>query len=509
MKKATLKPSIIFQDNMVIQRDKPFVIWGSAPENSTVKISIQGQTTEARVKDEKWSIKLEPLSVSTNETLTLSTREETLILKNICIGEVWLAGGQSNMEFFMRYEQSFSEAIKYAENSEIRFFDYPEVSYEEELDEYDFSKYGFWRTCNPSNLEYFSAVGFYFAQKIQKELNVPVGIIGCNWGGTPACAWMSRKALESNSGKIWLKDYDSAVKNLDIDEYNRKFFANRWNIKNDMFADKVGDRLMFGMELDEMKDFMKSPDYNNSPPLVGPKDPNRPCGLYNTMLLKLAPFAVRGFLWYQGESDDKHPEIYDEVLSSLIQCWRDTWAEELPFLFVQLAPFHKWLDCGAQCYPVLRRMQQKVSETVNNCWMASIMDSGMEFDIHPKNKKIVGERLALLAEGHVYNKTVFCDSPEFESAKKDGAKLELFFANCARGLKVEGKVIDSLEVYDNGMLLKDFTTAVDGNKIVLEGEYFKSAKDLSIKFAEKDYCKVNLFNSANLPAKPFSCTNCQ
>ena len=503
MNNFDFRPAMIFQDNMVLQRDKPVFIWGEGPENCVVTAEIQNRKEQVLIKNGKWVIKLPPLRTSVRETMELSCEGRCFILENICIGEVWVAGGQSNMEFFIRYDEERNTVLESGINDNIRFFDYPEVSYPSQINEYDYSRYGLWRICDSANLEYFSAVGYYFASKLEQDLGVPVGIIGCNWGGTPACAWMSTKYLESNEGRVWLEDYNNALEGLDIDAYKDEFVRNTANIRNDLFSDTIAEKMMFGMSPAEQAEFMQSTAYSADEPPAGPWSQNRPGGLYETMLSKVAPFSTRGIIWYQGESDDKHPDVYDTVLSSLIRSWRALWNEELPFLFVQLAPFRKWLHCLGETYPVIRERQERVSKTVPGTWMASIMDSGMEFDIHPKKKRPVGERLALLAEGRVYSMDILCESPGFTGASISNGEIILSFNNTGDGLRIKGEGLDSLVVYLDAESIKGYGITMHRNEIIITDPRIAPGRDIAVAYAYSDYCRVNLYNSAGLPVKPF------
>jgi sialate O-acetylesterase len=430
--------ALIFQDGMVLQRDKKISLWGSGPDDEVVTVRIQNRQARAVVQKKKWMVILPPLETSESETLELSCGNRRIVLQNIAVGEVWIAGGQSNMEFFVRYDEEAENILQRDENRNIRFFDYPELAYPGQREERDYSRYGVWRVCNASHLEYFSAVGYHFADRLHRDLGVPVGIVGCNWGGTPACAWMDTDYLADNDGKIWIEEFNNATAGLDRELYLEKYRSDAGNFRNDIFSDKKGEALMFGMSREDQLAFMESPDFSEeiNP---GPFDKCRPGGLYESMVREVAPYSARGVLWYQGESDDKHPEIYRTVLSSLIRCWRDSWNEDLPFLFVQLAPFKEWLKCYGETYPILREEQEQVAGHVQDVWMASIMDAGEEWDIHPRKKKPVGERLALLAEGKVYGRDILCESPVFTDYTLEPGRLTLSFCHAEGGLSIKGE----------------------------------------------------------------------
>lgn len=498
-----LKTGLVFGDNMVIQTAKPFVIWGTATPGALIDISIQDKSSTCIANEQgEWKAVLSPLEVSAHEQLLIRSGQETLRYDNVAVGEVWLAGGQSNMEFYMRYEENYEEALKTVENPDIRFFDYPEVCYEGQYEDYDYSRFGYWRRCDAENLEYYSAVSYYFAKELQGCLNVPVGIIGCNWGGTSACAWMSEKSVKT-AGFEWWSDYEQQLNNLDIDQYKAAYKHNIVNDRTNPFEgfNEVAMRVVpREQQLAIMENFGGIPTIT-----CGPMDSWRPSGLYEYMLKKLAPYAIRGFLYYQGENDDPKAHLYECMMTALIQDWRELWHEELPFLLVQLPPFEAWLASTAEHYPVLRRAQDTVSKTIPNVWLASIGDVGMRFDIHPKNKRPVGQRLAYLAENHVYGKhEITSDAPEPVGFQCDGTGILITFRNVSQ-FELRGDTVKALSIYSGSKELSP-----DKYHVEVGNDYWKITGDLllseqlHLNFAETNYYELNLFNEAGIPLKPFA-----
>ena len=188
-----LKTAAIFQDYMILQREKPIYVWGEGTPGMEVTARIQGKKGTAVVDDTgRWKVEIPALEASEKEELLITSAEESLTYNEVAVGEVWVAGGQSNMEFWMRYEKHREEEFKNCPHRNLRFFDVPEICYEGQEEEFDYSRQGIWREAvSQEELEYFSAVGYYFQKEIQKELGVPVGVIGCNWGGTITRAWMN------------------------------------------------------------------------------------------------------------------------------------------------------------------------------------------------------------------------------------------------------------------------------------------------------------------------------
>ena len=228
--------------------------------------------------------------------------------------------------------------------------------------------------------------------------------------------------------------------------------------------------------------------------VIGPLHPCRPCALYHLMLEKAAPYTAKGVIWYQGESDSPHADIYDVVLSSMIRAWRRLWCEELPFLVVQLAPFEAWLGESGETYPTLRACQQRVAERVPGVYLCSSGDAGMPWDIHPKHKRPIGERLALLARGHVYGEDILCDAPVLKAVHREGSRVILSFEH-GDGLVIRGDLLNALRV--NGQVCP---AKVEGECLVID---LPMAKHWKIEFAWQGYYEVNLYNAAGIPALPF------
>ncbi len=453
-----MKPAAIFQNGMILQRNKPVVIWGTGARGETIRGEIQGRQGEAAADAAgNWTLTLPPLDASDEEELVLRSvsaagESEAITFSQVAVGEVWVAGGQSNMEFHMRYEKHRAEALKNCSNPRVRFFDVPEVSYDGQAEEFDYSRMGIWRKADPENLEYFSAVGYYFERELERVLDVPVGIIGCNWGGTRSCAWMSAESVE-RAGKPWMQMYEDRIAEMDLEEYWEKQHGNPMNHRGDPFGDPFGETVLpRTLSPEELADFFQNMPAGTEDYLECMMPCEIPGSLYEHMLKTIAPYGIRGFLWYQGESDDEPGKqcLYRDMLAALIGDWRALWKDAgLPFLFVQLPGWENWLldGPGNRDYMTIRSCQEMAARTVSNAYLCSISDAGEQMDIHPKDKKVVGERLALLARGHVYGESLLCDAPMAESIRRDGSRIEIVFQNAEGGLKVKGDAVEALHVY--------------------------------------------------------------
>lgn len=431
------------------------------------------------------------------------------------------------MEFHMRYDADMESEKEVCTNSNIRFFDYPEVSYVGQIEEADYGRfYGFWRKAEPDQLERFSAVGYYFARDLQKKYGVPVGIIGCNWGGTPACAWMPWEAVAEGGGQAYLDEYNEAVESLNLAEYDEKFRKNPGSWRVDQLSDSINDLMMYGCPMSQIEEKLMERgldlsqiDWSALVPGTGPKYERRPSGLYESMLQPIAPYAIRGVIWYQGETDgDCHPEIYKSLFPALIKSWRELWDEELPFLFVQIAALEQWLECVGTPYVEIREAQQYTADTVPGTGMAVITDAGMRSDLHPKKKYPVGHRLALLAENKVYGEGVLCEAPTLSGVRAEDGRLILEFENTGDGLylagvlphgqKVDAGKFGGLQVFQDGVELNpEFLEAgACGNQVIVTGNVIRADVSTQVKIAKTGWYLVNLYNSEHIPARPAEVT---
>lgn len=495
----------VFQNGMMFQREKAIKIWGNCKEASGLLICFAQDKAAVKVSEGRFYCEIPAKKAAVEQTLSIYMEgEETpeITITNISIGDIFLAAGQSNMEYFLRYDAHWHELKKWNKNENIHMFNCKRIAYPGQ--KRDLPDSGSWFQEHDFQWETFSAPGYSFARAIQPVLNVPVGIIGCNWGGTPACAWMDASNFNQEPLRVFKEEYDSAAASMSEEELERKSMEG-WEYEDSYSHNIAWRAMMYGMNERDQKEWMEK---NMDSPVIplGPYHHYRPAGLYEEMLKHLAPFSIKGVLWYQGESDADHGELYEKTFTALIRDWRELWQDELPFLFVQLAPFGKWLHIDGENYPVIRECQDLVSKKVKNTGMVSIMDLGMYEDIHPKQKIEVGERLALLARGKIYGEEILCESPEFVNAERNGNNLTLHFLYTGKSLMIKGNAIKSLTVKQGGNMLEIKEFVID-TKVTLTFELL-SEEPVEISFAKAPYCEVNLFNEAGLPAKPFF-TVCQ
>lgn len=499
-----IRTARIFQDGMILQRNQPVCVWGTATPGKEITVSIQGQTAGTLSgADGHWEVWLPPLTASRSETMCLCCEEEQLEISDVAVGEVWIAGGQSNMEFPVRFESHWAQE-KEGICGELRFYDVGEVCYPGQDSDFDYSAVNRWRKKNPIDLPFFSAVGYYFQKELFQALQVPVGIIGCNWAGTRSCAWMREETIRKVA-PAWLEAYDRQMTGIDRAQYwenARHDPANdRGNPNSDPFCNFIMPRTPSAEEIQEFYRTMQMEPVQQD---GTPKPETKPGCLFSHMVLPIAPYGVKGVLWYQGESDDQPglQSLYTAMLSGMIADWRKLWKQQpLPFYIVQLPGWESWLMIHNDDYTTIRRCQQTVTETVPGTYLCSISDAGERLDIHPKDKQVVGHRLALLARKHTYGEDLLSDPPMLESARREGNTISLSFRHAGAGLSVRGDVIQALDVLVHEQPVS-FTWKVNGDQLLLELTE-QASGPITVAFAQGTWYRVNLYSSAGLPAIPF------
>jgi sialate O-acetylesterase len=403
------------------------------------------------------------------------------------------------MEWPLKYDHEWKTVIPAANDPLLRFYDEPHVSYEGQEKEDDYSHAGFWRPFDPQNAPWFSAVGTYFALELRKSLGVPVGILGCNWGGTSAACWLPEECLQTPTLKQYLLDYEKSCASLDMARYRDLYRAQITRTLPPEVMEML-ERINLGeISFETLMDNFKDAPPPPMPLPVGPMDPYRPNGLYHLMLKKVAPFSAKGFIWYQGETDQTYPQLYEELLTAMIRAWRDLFKDELPFLQVQLAPYEGWGPQDGPNFPGVRNAQAQVAKKVPGVWMASIMDVGSKKDIHPKKKRPVGERLALLARGKVYGEKLLCEAPEPEKIIPEDGGFAVLFKNAEGGLVLRGEAVKGIEAFDRENRPVKIACRLEDRTLHIRGD----VPIVKFSFAYLPYVEVNLYNVANCSAVPF------
>jgi len=497
-----LKTADIFQNGMVLQEGCPVRVFGTSDPDVNIHVTIQNH--EAKTESDgsgKWMAVLPALCVSYAETLTITDGTDSIVFDDVQIGEVFLAGGQSNMEYLMGFDAEYERELKYLqESSDIRFYDVPEISYEGEEKDFDYSEYGKWRKCTKKDLEYFSAVPYYFLQVLHRNLNCPCAVVGCNWGGTRISCWMDEETVRDNGGSVWLDEFEEKLLKINREKEAEDYKGNPAVDPADPLHNDFAKVMYPGLSWKTQCDIMEA-EGTLPETIIGDCHPWRPCGLYETMLKTIMPYTFKGVLFYQGESDEIHPEAYEGLLTALINLWRrDFLNEQLPFFVVQLAPFEAWFHGTGVRYPLIREAQYNVSKKLKNVYLASNGDAGMRYDIHPKYKRPVSERIGRLVLEYVYGRNVKADAPEMESVKKVSDRLYAIFFRYGEGLHIKGETLNAMRILDSSGKELPYSIEIKDNHLYV---HLEDPACIQIQFAKTGYYEINLYNDEGIPALPF------
>ncbi|MEY2407402.1 MAG: sialate O-acetylesterase [Verrucomicrobiota bacterium] len=485
----------LFTDDMVLQRDASVPVWGWADDGEKVTVQFRNQSVTTTAAHGKWTVHLKHLSAGGPDELKV-TGKNTVILHNVVVGEVWIASGQSNMEMAMRSVFDATNEIARTSNPLIRFYTVSLLKADHPVQNVSNT----WQVSGPQVAPKFSAVAYYFARDLQKALGVPVGIVHTSWGGSPCEVWIREGVLAANAGykRDILDAYPEALRRVEgtIAAWERE----------------KADALAAGTNFTKRR-----------------PGPWKPSELYNGMIAPLIPFAIRGAIWYQGESNAGRAHQYRTLMADMISNWRKDWGQgDFTFLQVQLAPFkdYKPEPAGSE-WAELREAQNYVARSLPKAGVAVITDVGEEKDIHPKRKEPVGARLALAARHIAYGENIVYSGPTYRSmtVKRDQAILSFNHVGAgleARTIPARPNSAGSALVYNAraGNLeapLAGFTICGDDQKFYradarIQGEKVvvsnpQVSKPVAVRYGWADFPVVNLWNRDGLPASPFRTDN--
>lgn len=447
--RADVKMPAIFGDHMVLQRERKAPVWGSADPGEKVTVKAQGQEKSATADEKgKWRVELDPLNATGPIELTISGKN-SITLKDVLVGEVWLCSGQSNMGFTLQRAANATEALKNADRPTVRLFKVKD-EYKDHPQE-DLS--GTWQVCTPDDAKGFSAVAYFFGTELQKKVDAPIGLIQSSWGGTRAEAWIPRATFD-------------ALKLPYEPQWTEQWLHPK-----------------------------KANSESNSTSRERPYE--APSVIYNAKIAPIVGFAMRGAVWYQGETNTAHPAEYRQVLSALIKSWRDVWQEgDFPFLVVQLPNF----KTSTRDWVTLRQSQAQVAKDLPNVGMVVTIDIGDPHNIHPTEKLTVGKRLAAVAEKMAYEMNVPDQGPTFKSLNIQGNRAIVTFSHDEGGLEAKGE-LKGFQIAGADGKFVDAEAKIEGDKVVL------TAKDVSepvaVRYGWENDPTCTLYNRAGFPAEPF------
>ncbi|MEN8829470.1 MAG: sialate O-acetylesterase [Lentimonas sp.] len=489
--KAELVLPSIFSSHMVLQREQALPIWGKANPGATVAVAFAGQTKKTKADtDGQWRVDLEPLSASSAPRVmavssTFNADHSTIKFLDVLVGEVWLCSGQSNMEWSMTKSENAAAAIAAADHPGIRLFQSPKVPSERPLDTVNAQ----WKTCTPASVASFSAVAYYFGTRLQQELDVPVGLLLSAWGGTRIEPWTPPNGFE---GIDSLRDIHQKVqKTLPSSPKYKKAM-------NDYLSDLEQWLSKAHSAADTESYVPAAPTFPTDLILSG--NQQTPTKLYNGMLHAHVPYAIRGAIWYQGESNHSEGMLYVDKTRALLTGWRKLWGYDFPYYFVQIAPY-QYGNEASDILPIFWEAQSEIVKTIPQTGMAVISDYTTLNNIHPPNKKIPGTRLALLALANDYGKDIVATGPVFESLQKQGPKLKVNFTS-AHGLTTsDGNDPDWFEVAGKDGAFHNASAVIHKNAVFVQSS--KVPEPVAVRFAWHKTATPNLINAARLPTAAF------
>ena len=486
---AEIKMPRIFSDNMLLQRDMFVKVWGEADANAQVDVAFGGQKKSTKADASgNWSLKLDKMSANKNpQEMTVSENGKIgKVIKNVLVGEVWIAGGQSNMEWRLYQSSDGKAAMARAKYPHLRCFQQRRAitKYPQKDSQPDAT----WLVADGKNFSMVTAVGFYFAERLMQDLDVPVAIISASRGASKMSCWIPREYhSKCESYKNYLAEFEKVEAGYCEAVYKKRAAEHKQLLED--VANKKRKPL---------KNWWLAKIPPN--PISPWHDFHSPSYLYNAMLAPIAGYGLRGAIWYQGESDTYPEEIdaFAEKLVVLVDAWREKFENpDLSFIQVQLAPY----TIGNRDWALGRWQQLKACDMTKNLGVINIIDCGEEREIHPVDKTTVGNRLALLAMKDVYKKDVNAYAPKFKSAKYSKDSAEILFDSFGRKLETKGDA-RGFEVCVNGKWEKGVVSFNNGKVVVKSAN---GAEISGVRYLWKNWARPDawLFNQDGLPAFSF------
>jgi sialate O-acetylesterase len=480
----------VISEGMVLQQKQNVPIWGNADPGETVTVNFAGQSKSATASaDGKWIVKLDPMRANATAATMTITGKNTIELKNILVGEVWLVAGQSNMQRLLSETADGEAAIAAADHQRIRLFNVSrQVAFKHAP-----PPLGRWQGCSPQTVKDFSAAGYYFGVELEKELGVPIGLINSSYGGSQAEAWTPVEYLVASADlrptverkKIW--DEERARVRVEYDEALKNWRAD---------ADKA-----------------RAAGARPSPSPAVPdalREYRIASSIYDGMIAPLIPFFIRGAIWYQGESNEARAQQYEILLPTMIRAWRERWGQgNFPFGIVQLPNYRdSKTDPADEAWSHLRESQRRTAMNTVNTGLIVTIDIGEARDIHPKNKLDVGKRMARWALADVYGRKLTKSGPIFREAKITGGKIVVKFYEAGNGLRIrDGDKLDEFAIAGADQKWHWANAKIVGRDKV---EVWSDAvsQPVAVRYAFNNNPRhPNLTNDTGLPAAPFRSDN--
>jgi len=476
---AEVKLPAIISDNMVLQQSTEAAIWGWASPGEQVAVTLAGQKVAAVADGEgKWSAKLPNPKPGGPYELTVAGTANTIVVRNVLVGEVWLCSGQSNMVWPMSQDANAATELPAAKFPKIRLFQVPALFQEQPVDDVA----GRWVECDPNTVAGFSAVAYYFGRDLHRILGCPIGLIQSAVGGTKAELWTSKRAF----------DTDPNLKEALEDSQQRA-------------ARYPAEQAAYEQALAAWKEAAeKAKAQGQEPPARpgGPRTSNPLGSLFHGMIAPLTHYTIAGVIWYQGESDGQAWQLYRKVFPAMIADWRNWWGrKDLPFLYVQLPNYRQRLEKPGDADWARQRESQLMTLSVPHTAMAITIDVGDADTIHPTNKQPVGLRLSLAAQKIAYGKDVVYSGPIMESVRFEGGKAVVSFKHAEGGLLAKGPKVTGFTMAGAKHRFFRAEAVIDGATVVVSCP--EVSEPVALRYGWESNPDCNLYNKAGLPASPF------
>lgn len=501
--RAEVRPNPLFTDGAVLQRGQAVPVWGTARDGEKVSVAIGDQTLTTTAANGTWRVELQPLTAGGPFTLTVAG-DNTVTVSNVMVGEVWICSGQSNMEWPFNKAANAADERPKAVYPKIRMFTVEKTISIKPLAE----ARGSWVECSPDSVGGFSAVGYFFARDLYQKLGIPVGMIHTSWGGTPAQAWTSIEGLGKDpelkgyaeAARSALENHPAAVAAYPAKREEFKAAKSAWE---ETVGKPHQEALNVWNEATAAAKAAGQPlppkPTPSSPQPVAPKGPegnqNSETTLFNGMVNPLIPYAIKGAIWYQGESNAGQSRLYRNLFPAMIADWRTRWNQgNFPFLFVQIAPFN-----GQP--PEIREAQFLTLAKSGNTAMTVTTDVGNAKDIHPTRKEPVGQRLALAARALAYGEKLEYSGPLYQSMAADGGRISLSFTHTGGGLVAKDGELKGFTIAGADGNFVPAKAEIAGSNIIVSAEGVAAPK--AVRYGWANVPEVNLYNQEGLPASPF------
>jgi sialate O-acetylesterase len=472
----------VFGDHMVVQRGIEIPVWGWADPAEEVTVQLGKRKAKTRADAEgKWMARLGRIRKAGGPYEMTVTGKNAVRFTDVLVGEVWIASGQSNMQWSVRGAADPEKEIPAAQYPDVRLLQAPRVAAGQPTSDIEVE----WKRCSPETIADFSAVAYFFGRKIHEDLKVPVGLIDASWGGTRIEPWTPPAGFAS------VPELSDQVKKIEGEnaKYRQAVAESLKPIEN--WIQEAQKALAGNAPIPPIPAF----------PQHGLNGSGAPTGLYNGMVHPFAPFGIRGAIWYQGEANRNDGLAYHEKMKALINGWRAVWGQgDFPFYYVQLAPF-RYQEDPRESAKIWEAQSKTLS--VPNTGMAVTVDIGNVADIHPKNKQDVGKRLALWALAKDYGrKGLVYSGPLYKSMTVEGRKVRIRFDHVGGGLvSRDGKPLTWFEVAERNGRFEKAEASIDGKTVLVWSD--KAPSPVAVRFAWNIQAEPNLSNKEGLPAPAF------